>query len=214
MSEFKAVQLKRSTVTGAIPSSAQLVDGELSINLIDKKLYSKSSSGVFEIKGTVDDGTITNAKLNSAVAPSFLTTALYAVYPIGSQYVNFSNSTNPSILLGMTGTTWLPVAGKVIIGLDSSDALFSTIGNTGGSKDAILVSHSHSITDPGHTHTTNGTTYGGGPQGLVGQGNPYLAGETIGTSVTGITGTNPTGVSGTNANLQPYVVAYVWKRTA
>jgi hypothetical protein len=42
------------------------------------------------------------------------------------------------------------------------------------------------------------------------------AGETTGISVSTSTSTSITaaGVSGTNANLQPYVVVYMWQRTA
>lgn len=80
-------------------------------------------------------------------------------------------------------------------------------GVTGGSKDAIVVAHTHAVTDPGHSHSTNGTTYGGAPQGLVGGGNPYTASETIGTSQTGIS-INSTGSSATDANLPPYLGEY------
>lgn len=105
---------------------------------------------------------------------------------------------------------------KFIIGatLDDTVAKTSITGSntqTGGSKDAVVVTHNHTLSDPGHTHTTNGTTYGGGPQGLVGGGNPYLAAETIGTSTTGITLAD-TGVSGTNQNLPPYfALAFIMK---
>ena len=137
--------------------------------------------------------------------------AMQALYPVGSIYSNISVSTNPATLFGFG--TWVALEGVTVIGRSSTDSTFGTAGSTGGSKDAIVVSHTHTITDPGHTHTTNGTTFGGGAQGLVGGGNPYLASETIGTSTTGIS-INSTGSSATNANLPPYVVAYVWKRTA
>jgi len=215
MSEFKAVQLKRSTTASTVPSSAQLVEGELAINLVDQKLYSKNSAGVFELKGTVDDGTITTPKLASATITSLTAAALAAVYPIGSQYVNFSNSANPATLLGLG--TWVAVSGRVIVGIDPSDASFDTIGETGGSKDAIVVSHNHSatVTDPGHTHSYK--TYGLGNNGLLGNANTNTDWGTpqTGNSATNISvAVNSTGSSGANANLQPYVVAYVWKRTA
>jgi hypothetical protein len=172
----------------------------------------KANSASPAFTGTPTGPTATALNNTTQLATTaFVQTALQVLYPVGTIYTNIAVSTNPATLLGFG--TWVAITGRVVVGLDSGDAAFDTVGETGGSKDAIVVSHTHGITDPGHTHTTNGTTFGGAPQGLVGQGNPYLAAETISTSATGIS-INSTGSSGTNANLPPYVVAYVWKRTA
>lgn len=144
------------------------------------------------------------------------TTAFLAtLYPIGTVYTNISDSTNPGTLFGFG--TWVAIAGRVIVGLDASVSAFDTAGETGGSKDAILVSHTHTatVTDPGHTHTvtsTDGANNGGKlTEGDEGSTHTY----TTASSTTGISVSNSTeGSSATDANLQPYVVAYVWKRTA
>lgn len=133
------------------------------------------------------------------------------LYPVGSIYSNISVSTNPATLLGFG--TWVAITGRVIVGLDSGDTAFDTVGETGGSKDAIVVSHTHSVTDPTHSHTfsVNSAT---GAGGVPLQGTTSTSGTvTTSSSSTGIS-IDSTGSSGTNANLQPYVVAYVWKRTA
>ena len=134
------------------------------------------------------------------------------LYPVGSIYNNIAVSTNPATLLGFG--TWVAITGRVVVGLDSGDAAFDTVGETGGSKDAVVVSHTHTITDAGHTHTlsnaSNATLSGGGSQSNITAG--FSQSGVIGTSTTGIS-IDSTGSSGTNANLQPYVVAYVWKRT-
>lgn len=89
----------------------------------------------------------------------------------------------------------------------------TTIGATGGSADAVVVSHTHAatVTDPGHTHATTpnpayvGTSQGGHPGGGAQNpdGYPQLV---INSATTGISVTNATtGVSGTNANLPPYL---------
>jgi microcystin-dependent protein len=109
--------------------------------------------------------------------------------------------------------TWVAITGRVVVGLDASDSAFDTVGETGGSKDAVVVSHTHTVTDPGHTHTTNARQQAGSATGLVGGGLPLTATATIDSATTGIS-VDYTGSSATNANLQPYVVAYVWKRTA
>ena len=88
--------------------------------------------------------------------------------------------------------------------------------NIGGSADSIVVSHTHSVIDPGHTHATNpnpayvGTSQGGHPGGGAQNpdGYPQLS---IVSSVTGIS-IDTTGSSGTGANLPPYLaLAYIMK---
>ncbi len=152
---------------------------------------------------------------------AFVQAALQAVYPIGSVYINAASTTNPATLLGFG--TWVAFgAGRVMVGQDASDALFDTLEETGGSKDAIVVNHAHtattSITDPGHQHVSFGTTGGGYPTGVLGptasnsSGNYSTASTTTG--ITASTSIATTGSSGTNANIQPYIVVKMWKRTA
>ena len=76
--------------------------------------------------------------------------AMQALYPVGTIYSNISVSTNPATLFGFG--TWEAIAGRVVVGLDSSDTAFDTVSETGGSKDAVVVSHNHTLTDPGHAH--------------------------------------------------------------
>lgn len=145
--------------------------------------------------------------------------AMQALYPVGTIYSNISVSTNPATLLGFG--TWEGIAGRVVVGLDAGNTAFDTVGETGGSADAIVVSHTHTatVTDPTHSHTVSPPIYygtGGGASGAGGNtdGSSGSA-QTTNSVSTGISVSNSTtGSSGTNANLQPYVVAYVWKRTA
>jgi microcystin-dependent protein len=102
-------------------------------------------------------------------------------------------------------------AGKVMVGLDAGDALFDTLEETGGSKDAVVVSHTHSVTDPGHAHSLTASTGGGIFYGLSAVA--VTTNSATSTATTGISIANA-GVSGTNANLQPYITVAVWKRTA
>jgi hypothetical protein len=132
-------------------------------------------------------------------------------YPVGSIYINASVSTNPATLFGFG--TWAAFgAGRVMVGLNAGDSSFDTLEETGGSKDAIVVSHTHSVSDPGHNHTvgiqTKTLDQNAGGSSLAGAGT-----TTTSTASTGIS-ISSTGASGTNANLQPYIVVYMWKRTA
>ena len=138
------------------------------------------------------------------------------LYPVGSLYYNSSVSTNPATLLGF-GTWTAFGAGRVPVGFDAGNALFDTAEETGGSADAITVSHTHTATstDSGHLHTQ--TAYNTAGIGNAGGGGARVNAVTVntGSAVTGITvaTTNvAAGVSGTNANLPPYyALAYVMK---
>lgn len=136
-------------------------------------------------------------------------------YPVGSIY-SATVATNPSTLLGF-GTWTAFGAGRVMIGAGTGGGGTYTAGATGGSKDAIVVSHTHTatVTDPGHKHVA--TTYNQPGIGNSGGGGARVSAiptDTT-TSVTGIGVSNSTeGVTGTDANLQPYIVVYMWERTA
>jgi hypothetical protein len=154
---------------------------------------------------------------------AFVTAALQAVYPVGSIYINATSATNPSTLLGF-GTWTAFGAGRVMVGLDAGDALFDTAEETGGSKNAIVVSHTHTatstVTDPGHVHASpkNAAPNGGGAgicmAGAASGNSPGYDTNSAVTNITVATTNDSTGSSGTNANVQPFIVVRMWKRTA
>ena len=100
---------------------------------------------------------------------------------------------------------------RFIVGAGSTYA----VAATGGSADATLVSHSHTITisDPGHNHSLvvaaggSGTAVQLASNGVV-SGDPFVQNAS-----TGITASASTqGSSATNANLPPYyALAYIMK---
>ena len=158
-------------------------------------------------------GTLPVANGGTGVTTAAAITALVGnlLFPLGSIYLNAGSSVNPATLLGF-GVWTAYGGGRVIIGHDGT----FIGGATGGSADAVVVSHTHTatVTDPGHAHTY--TSYGStAPQsGSSTQCLVTPTTRTTSTVTTGITVSNSTeGVSGTNANLQPYIVAYMWQRT-
>jgi microcystin-dependent protein len=70
-----------------------------------------------------------------------------------------------------------------------------------GSKDAVVVSHTHTLTDPGHAHTVSAVA-SNGQYPAVGANGAVSSTNSTSTEFTGITMASA-GVSGTNANLQP-----------
>jgi len=79
-----------------------------------------------------------------------------------------------------------------------------SIGTTGGSADAVVVSHTHTINDPGHNHRLAYAPFSSaGPFSIDGGPTNTNFYDTT-TVTTGIT-INTAGVSGTNANLPPYL---------
>lgn len=183
-------------------------------NNIATAISTKADSASPALTGTPTAPTAASGTYSTQIATTAF--AMAAAYPVGSVYMNASDSTNPATLFGFG--TWVALGeGRVLVGYKSGDALFGTAGNTGGSADAITVSHTHSVTDPGHTHTSRqfepyyntadlSTPYGGRTFG-------YQDGVATSSATTGIS-ISSAGSSGTNANLQPYLVVYMWKRTA
>ena len=112
---------------------------------------------------TASFGTNTNQLATTA----FVQAALQALHPVGSIYINATNSANPATYFGFG--TWVAFgAGRVPVGFNASDPLFDSAEETGGSKDAITVAHTHTVTSSGttggqsagHTHTFSGNTGG------------------------------------------------------
>ena len=176
-------------------------------------------------------GTLPVANGGTGVTTAAAITVLVGnlLLPVGAIYSSTS-STNPGTALGF-GTWTAFAAGRVLIGNGGG---FSA-GATGGSADAVVVSHTHTATTDtagSHNHAVAGATFNGGSKGFgesgaasvtgaVGAPATYYNNLNSGTQIVQNNGTHShtlttasSGVSGTNANLQPYVVVYMWQRTA
>lgn len=126
------------------------------------------------------------------------------LYPVGSIYISTA-STNPNTLFGFG--TWAAFgAGKVLVGLDSGDTAFDTSEETGGAKTHTLQtteipSHSHVISQVRSATTGAATT------------NIARTSDTSSTAGSDIS-TDAAGGGQAHNNLQPYIVVYMFKRTA
>jgi hypothetical protein len=138
-------------------------------------------------------------------------------YPVGSIYMNAEDSTDPSVLLGFG--TWAAFgAGRVLIGAgsDSDDqptpeTVSFTAGDEGGEYNHTLTKqeippHTHSYVKTDSTSNANG--YDTNTTAKAVTGSTETGGGNIGANSDG------TGNASPHNNLQPYIVVYMWKRTA
>ena len=199
------------SVTGAVTSThteLNLLDGVTAntteLNYLDiTTLGTAQASKAVTADANVDITGVRNLTCSGTITiGSNTATTIQAVYPVGSIYINAAVSTNPATLLGFG--TWAAFgAGRVIVGLNAADSDFDTAQETGGAK-----THTLSVSEiPSHTHTSS----------LRGNGEDELqsipsASDNTDPSLTMTT--NATGGGGAHNNLQPYIVAYMWRRTA
>ena len=196
------------SVTGAVTSThteLNLLDGVTAntteLNYLDiTTLGTAQASKAVTVDASKDSTGIRNLTISGTLTiGSNTATTLQAVYPVGSIYINAAVATNPGTLLGFG--TWAAFgAGRVIVGLDGTDSDFDTAQETGGAK-----THTLSTAElPSHTHNSNFVTGGTGVSGVSTAGNYDAA----------TNATSATGGGGAHNNVQPYIVAYMWRRTA
>ena len=127
---------------------------------------------------------------------------LLAAYPVGSIYLAVNN-TSPASLFG---GTWTQLKDRFLLGAGST----YTNGNTGGASTVTLTvdqmpSHGHTIYDGSDERSVG--PYGGGDSGSHGISYTHTA-----RSNTLMASTAGGGKS--HNNMPPYLVVYMWKRTA
>jgi len=210
----QSIQIKYATGSGIVIPSGQTV----SVYGDGTNFYASQTNVTNATNATNSTTKAVGDNTTAIATTAFVQTAIQTLYPVGSIYTS-TVSTNPNTLFGFG--TWVSFgAGRVMIGQDGSSFI---AGATGGSADAVVVNHTHSatstVTDPGHSHAGLHTPVSANNPGpYVGwYGCSSVVDVNTSSAVTGITvaTTNTsTGVSATNANLQPYIVVYMWNRTA
>jgi hypothetical protein len=149
---------------------------------------------------------------------AFVTTAVAAAIPSGGIIIwSGSSASIPSGWVLCNGSNSTPdLRDRFVVGAGST----YSVGGTGGSANAITVSHTHTatVTDPGHDHTGTANIYtdaSGGGLGYQGTDNKTFQSlaTVMNNATTGITvGISTEGSSGTNANLPPYyALCYIMK---
>lgn len=164
-------------------------------------------------------GTATNAdKLDGYHASDIIS----KIYPVGSIYMSMS-ATNPATLFGVG--TWKRISqGRMLLGADDSGY---KAGATGGEAAHTLTvnempAHSHGISNSGdHSHYFYGSDNNNGPltegDGLDTEGNGHFTRNVRFTTSSAGAHTHTISNSGGGAahnNMPPYLVCYIWQRTA
>ena len=111
----------------------------------------------------LDGCTATTTELNLLAGATQLGVIMTAIYPVGHIYTTVANGNPSTLLAGMSGTTWVAFAsGRTLIGLDSNDADFNAITETGGHKVDTTSSGNHTLTTaqiPSHNHANGAFQY-------------------------------------------------------
>lgn len=220
--EYKTQNREIMEVDHTYPSSGQSADAgthkkcsfieqaNLGTGAVGKTLLgSQTVSGKGELVYTDEDDNDIQLTKNGKAYPSQSTTLadwsaiMNLIYPVGI-VVTLGVSTNPATLFGVG--TWTAIQGMVIVGKASSGT-FNTLDATGGEETHTLIT----AEIPAHTHpnvTTDGNT---SPSDSTVR---RLNNGSYGENQAPFGSTGSTGGDGAHNNLQPYVVKYVWQRTA
>ena len=199
------------TDTGALSAASLSVSGT--------STFTGIPSGPTATTGTNTTQLATTAFVNASITanPGVLTGSLL-MWPTTSAPTGYLNCDGTAVsrttyasLFAVVSTTFGTGDGSTTFNLPNYTSRMpygTTIGATGGSADAIVVSHTHTatVTDPGHNHLGSVYNYYSASTGSGGNVSGINQSTATTTSTTGITVANSTeGVSGTNANLPPYL---------
>ena len=183
-------------------------------------------TGAFRLDGTAGASGQVLVSAGSSNTPTWGSVLMAGMIVIWSG----SSASIPSGWVLCDGNNSTPdLRNRFVVGATSTYA----VGATGGSADAVVVSHTHTatstVTDAGHSHATHGsgeisgygylsnnnTNFSGGgaaPFGYSATVDTDMRTSTNTTGVTVATSISTTGSSGTNANLPPYyALCYIMK---
>ena len=215
-------ELKYALVGGSADATAQALTGipspatfpatfpATNVSIVDAGTYFASpdvEDALQEVGASIEDledGTVPSG--DSTLAFGLTKTQLFAeysllIYPVGSIYISVG-STSPATLFG--GTWSVFGAGRTLVGIDSVDADFDTVEETGGAK-----THTLAETEiPSHTHTYDLES----DPGLGTE--PFNPAAGTGTLSDNFAITTASGGGLAHNNLQPYIVVRMWKRTS
>ena len=219
------LRLIKSTVKATFPNLSNAVTAtHTELNLLDGVTANTTELNYVDVAtlGTVEASKAVTADANKDITGArnlTITGALSAgsglitmadVYPVGSIYINAAVATNPATLLGF-GTWAVFGTGRTMVAIDASQTEFDTLGKEGGAKthqltEAELPSHQHDQGYGADQTPRHGITTGLSSVRIDNDGNAFNS--------TSAARTSSVGSDTAHNNLQPYIVVYMWRRTA
>lgn len=154
------------------------------------------------LDGIIEDYPNTTSLLNKATFTNLANAILDKICPVGKTEIFYDNEDHSDYL----GFAWERTSvGRAIVGIDTTQTEFNTIGKTGGAK-----THTLTIEEmPEHRHEVNWSVNIGNAEGRLRLGDS--SGQTSGLYGNPIT---TTGGGQAHNNLPPYEVFAIWKRVA
>ena len=212
------LRLIKSTVKATFPNLSNAVTStHTELNLLDgvtanttelnyldvATLATAEASKAVTADANKDITGIRNLTITGALSAGSGLVTMSDIYPVGSIYINAAVTTNPATLLGFG--TWVAFGtGRMMVGYDASDTDFDALQETGGAKTHTLTTSEL----PSHTHNN--------PAGISPAPNANDLDITGGNGATVASNvvTDATGGGSAHNNMPPYIVAYMWRRTA
>ena len=198
------IKFKRSKVAGKIPTDAQLDEGEIALNLVDRRIFTKNGNNIIELgfaKGGTVDGEITATRFigpltgNATTASKLANRRSIRMDGDATWSVNFDGSSNASGTLtlspsGVTAGSYNAVTvdskGRVTKGLTQTISLVTATSATGTSN----VATNNSNTYLNIVNTGAGTSAAGSSTKVTGKNGITVSSDTNGVLTVSQTLTN------------------------
>ena len=176
---------------------------------VSNYIQKSSITGFVKNDGSIDSNKyVTSQELPSKISDSIsdnravISSILEVIYPPGAVYISFS-TVEPDIIFGFG--VWEAIEGQFLLG-SSADY---PIGSTGGSANAVVVSHNHTYGRK-YVLTTSGEAVNKvSKAGETGTKVPNLLQSDDGIYRNTI---NNSGEDGTGKNMPPYIAVNMWLR--
>ena len=220
--KWQSISFEKS---GSVNVSFKKTDGSLiNASVNDNGVISDSSAlkvlQEIDVVLSLSDATVSNVLINfvnnqnnrtrtgAVLEASQIHNLIDIVYPVGSIYMSV-NTVSPSVLFGFG--VWEKIEDKFLLGSGTTYAN----GSTGGSADAVIVSHSHKPYADGENFVTSEENTANNTRvAYSASGNRWVDGQTSQSNFHHRTSTNKVGEDGTGKNMPPYIAVNIWKRTA
>ena len=220
--KWQSISFEKS---GSVNVSFKKTDGSLiNASVNDNGIISDSSAlkvlQEIDVVLSLSDATVSNVLINfvnnqnnrtrtgAVLEASQIHNLIDIVYPVGSIYMSV-NTVSPSVLFGFG--VWEKIEDKFLLGSGTTYAN----GSTGGSADAVIVSHSHQSSADGEYIVTSEEDMANNTRvAYSASGNRWVDGQTSQSHFHHRTRTSTVGEDGTGKNMPPYITVNIWKRTA